>query len=333
MKGQNFYESVHLLRGIAAIMVLIAHHWAWYCQLPGIGWLSNLAEIRYFARVGVIVFFVISGFVLPLSLVNGYHLRCYPKFLAKRFICIESTYIASIVISLGLLILGTSFSPNGIPHAIEVKRLFAHLLYLIPFTDFDWYNGVYWTLAIEFQFYLLIAFLFPVWRVSYALSIIVAVGFSCLYFLRDVVPEIELFAHAPLFGMGMLSLSVIKSKSMAQRLAGFVIILIIATSYGLHTKAYLMAATALATVSLIVYWRPPRIKARYLGSISYSLYIIHFPIGQIIHRTAKHFLGSESHPLLYLAMLFSIALSLLIAHFLYQFIEKPSQIWSKKISY
>ena len=43
----------------------------------------------------------------------------------------------------------------------EVKKLIAHFFYAIPFIDMEWFNVIYWTLAVEIQFYVIVGFIFP----------------------------------------------------------------------------------------------------------------------------------------------------------------------------
>jgi peptidoglycan/LPS O-acetylase OafA/YrhL len=65
----NHFESVHLLRGIAAMLVLMAHSFRsfYFWDVP---WFEK--SVLDFGQIGVSVFFVISGFVLPLSLQKSY---------------------------------------------------------------------------------------------------------------------------------------------------------------------------------------------------------------------------------------------------------------------
>jgi peptidoglycan/LPS O-acetylase OafA/YrhL len=45
---------------------------------------------------------------------------------------------------------------------ISVENILLHIGYLIPFfDDYDWFIGVFWTLAIEFQYYLFLALFIP----------------------------------------------------------------------------------------------------------------------------------------------------------------------------
>jgi peptidoglycan/LPS O-acetylase OafA/YrhL len=158
----DHFESVHLLRGIAAMLVLIDHSFRsiYFWDVP---WFDK--AILNLGQIGVSVFFVISGFVLPLSLQKSYRFQDFPRFLARRFVRIEPTYLASMVVAIAWVWTATRMAPNATPWQFDLGQIGAHLLYLVPFTNYEWVNGVYWTLAIEFQFYLFIGALFPIFRV------------------------------------------------------------------------------------------------------------------------------------------------------------------------
>ena len=332
-KPRNFYESVHLLRGVAAFIVLMVHNLGWY-SLPGIDLLIHAVDrVSDMGQVGVTIFFVISGFVLPLSLTKGYVLRDFHRFIARRFVRLEPTYIASLTFAVAILLIKTRVAPNAIPYHLELPRLSVHLLYLVPFTHYEWYNPVYWTLAIEFQFYLTIALLYPVWSRNFATEVIVATAFSCTFLLKAYFPALGLMAKAPVFGVGMLCLSAANAKSGSQRAVAVLLGVVIASLYGIALGEYYLSVAAITTALLIVFWKAPRLRVRYLGTISYSLYVTHYPVVSLVNQTARHFLGAGGNPLLYLVPLINIALSLFVAHLLYQFVERPTQLLSHRISY
>ena len=64
---------------------------------------------------------------------------------------------------------------------------------------------------------------------------------------------------------------------------------------------------------------------QYLGRISYSLYLIHFPVAHVVTNLAELALGSPLSPPV-AAMILGVALltSLLAAHGLYLLVEAPS---------
>jgi hypothetical protein len=64
---------------------------------------------------------------------------------------------------------------------------------------------------------------------------------------------------------------------------------------------------------------------QYLGAISYSLYLIHFPMSHVVTTMGSNLLGESPSPGAAAAVLVAaLAVSLLAAHLLYTFVEAPS---------
>ena len=145
---------INALRAFAALAV------AWGHFVAGQGkWLGIFGKYGY---LGVDIFFVISGFVIPWSLYRTrYGFRDYPRFLLKRNVRLYPPYLASIAISILAtnLIMVPLFK---IPHMTVTGRdLLLHFTYLNDLFKVKWVNVVYWTLAIEFQWYLLVGLVMP----------------------------------------------------------------------------------------------------------------------------------------------------------------------------
>jgi peptidoglycan/LPS O-acetylase OafA/YrhL len=96
-------------------------------------------------------FFVISGFVIPLSLLKGrYHINDYTRFLYKRVLRLHPPYLAALALTLIIMFLSykarkVNFPENGV-------SIFKSIWYLHIPSD----NPVFWTLAVEAQYYLFI---------------------------------------------------------------------------------------------------------------------------------------------------------------------------------
>src|SRR5947209_3544881 len=105
---------------------------------------------------GVEVFFVISGFVIPLALHRSrYAARDYGPFLFKRVTRLDPPYLVSVVLCVLLWYLWAQIPQlHGPPFTLTAAGLLLHLGYLNAFFHQGWLNPVYWTLAIEFQYYL-----------------------------------------------------------------------------------------------------------------------------------------------------------------------------------
>ena len=151
-------NTIEYLRGLAALAVA----WFHLTNTYGDNWVRASGAYGW---LGVEVFFVISGFVIPYALATEklpYSIFDFPRFMARRLARLEPPYILSVALALILWNL-SAMAPGfaGKPPANDVGQIGAHLLYLVPVTGHDWLQPVYWTLACEFVFYIFVGLLFP----------------------------------------------------------------------------------------------------------------------------------------------------------------------------
>ncbi len=332
MKSANsgFVESVHLFRGIAALMVVVDHLFGWF-PLPLLD--PVIAVIGGHGKLGVAVFFVISGFVLPLSLGPLYRLENVPRFLLRRAVRIEPVFLVSLIFACVLFGVKTRLASNGVPWVPDFGQLAAHLFYLIPFTEHEWLNAVYWTLAVEFQYYLVIGLSFPLIlafgkKSPRFAALLTPILFSLLVFPAVSLPQVELLKYSPYFALGLLGYFLHQKQiSLGAALIVGALCLVPGFVTELQTHHLLVAY---ASLFLMVCWRAPRLRMRWLGTISYSLYIIHYPIVDFVNQAARGKLTGDLAWLLYAVPVLNLVLSFAAAWLLYRLVEKPSQSLSRK---
>src|SRR5919205_2516220 len=97
-REQSRIEVLDFLRGVASLAVAVLH-------LTNVLRADGLVRaVTSYGWLGVEVFFVISGFIIPYSLYKGgYDLRRFPVFVLKRVARLDPPYIATIVL---ILLLG-----------------------------------------------------------------------------------------------------------------------------------------------------------------------------------------------------------------------------------
>lgn len=312
-------KHIDALRGIAAISVTFFH-------LTGSSGLSlNLASYGKYGYLGVEVFFVISGFILPYSMHRtSYNTNDFGRFILKRIIRIYPAYFIAILLGIILPLL-TSRA------IVSLSAISAHFVFLNSILGLDWISPVFWTLAIEFQFYLLIGLLFEYISDSNQKSLILITSLTIIsFFLKNVS---FIFHWFPFFAIGMLTYNY-KFTNMPNYLmgaAGLILLIIVDYIFGLpETIASAFAFLFIIFIKMenkngfnkIMLW---------LGAISYSLYLVHWDVGRTVVGLSRH-IPVVGH---YEALRVCIGLiaSILAAYLLYILIEKPSIKFSGKIKY
>ena len=192
MKADTYLPILNFLRGAAAIGICTIHT----SHLLNIN-SYQITRLLEFGAVGVPIFFIISGFIVPYSLWNSnYKITDFFKFIIKRLARINPPYIAIIIIC---LLLGYPFN---------LTKIFFNVLYLVPFSDETWYLGIFWTLGVEFQFYVIVGLCFKFIKHSniYLLLTILLVFTSIGYFLPINKEYAFIFRHAHYFCIGIIAL-------------------------------------------------------------------------------------------------------------------------------
>lgn len=318
-------EIVDALRGMASLAV------CWLHMTNGYSENSILFISGQYGRLGVEVFFVISGFIIPFALYqSGYKVtENWHIFMQKRIIRIDPPYIAAAVMAAVLWYM-SALAPGfrGDEPNFSSTQLLLHLGYLNDIFDYPWLNPVFWTLAIEFQFYILLSLLFPIIVSSNTKLRIAGLMLICLVALLFPI-KFFVFKYLCLFAVGIVTfqyfVKLIDVKEYLYLLIIVSVFLFISLGQAV-TFVGVLTALMIAFVKLKKY-----IALHFLGAISYSLYLVHIPIGGRVVNLGKRFATSDVER--FIVSLCSVALSIFAAYLFYRFIEKPSQNWSSRIAY
>jgi peptidoglycan/LPS O-acetylase OafA/YrhL len=321
---QHSIQSVQCLRGIAAFMVLL-HHLSGTKDLPIT---SSFGYLCSFGWMGVNIFFIISGFIIPYSMfAKDYRMSDFKIFFVRRLTRIEPPYIVSIGLVL-LLNYSNTISPwyNGPAFTVDWANVIGHFGYINAFTGLPWLNLAYWTLAIEFEYYLLIALLYPLitnsdkrvllvtYLVLLAAAFIPAPGKHILIFLPFFLMGIALF----LFKAGKINASY------------FFPMVALAAAVVFYTHGNILLCLSVFSLLFIYYVRKVGTALLLLGTISYSLYLTH---GVLVTRFMALSLRYMSMLAPWMRVCFCIIFCLLFAYVYYLLIERPSLALAKKIKF
>jgi peptidoglycan/LPS O-acetylase OafA/YrhL len=317
--------AVDALRGLASLSVCLFH----------LVWVNGhfidnnpvLLFLSKWAHDGVFAFFVISGFVIPYSMFcSNYHWQDAPRFLLKRVVRIDPPYLISVALVLGLNYL-SSLVPalHDPPFQFNIPQVLAHVGYLNAFLGMDWLQVIYWTLAIEFQYYLTVAVLFPLID---SRSAVIANGVILLFALTNlfITQSSWVFDYAAMFAVGIATFRYRVLNRPVFEYLGYLLIMlpIVWKSQGL------IAATIVGGTSLaIIFWKPRSRLLIFFGLISYSLYLVHIPFGVRLVSLAAHLPAWNSFSWIILILI--CGLTILFAWIFYLIFERPSINASKSI--
>lgn len=266
------------LRGIAAVAVVEfhinqvrSHDGSWYDRLTSLGWL------------GVPVFFFVSGYCIQLTVLRRPNWR---GFLLRRLIRIYPPYLASLIIvclvvAWRRLIIGAN-DVTSLPRTV-LDVVCTVTLLIEPITRVPAMNWVYWTLTYELAFYLIVALTILANRFSFIVLFVITVA-SSVSWLHNVTPLFFL-RHRGLFSLGFAMATGLHGPKKHARLLLLASALSIAVDEGGATE---VTACLMFVVGALRWTINPsenlgRLNSlRHLGTISYSLYLIHVPIGVYI---------------------------------------------------
>ena len=325
MKQIPLIES---LRAIAAISVCLFH---FVCTTIGLFSNQKLLSIFSVGQYGVHIFFVISGFIIPYSMFhNNYKITSFFRFVAKRFIRLEPPYLVSIALILSIIFLKHHFH-FGVDEIdkLSANRVLLHFGYLINFfPNYHWLNNVFWTLAIEFQFYIFIAFTFMLFiqkKIVYRI-----IGYL-VCFLIAILPIPHLSNHFPVYApLFLMGISVFLYKSSVIHKTEFWLVFGCCVVYNLFYADYMFATVGGLTALGILFF--PNIKIpvfHNLGKISYSLYLIHPVIGAAVINILSRHVETPFQKTGIVCLGFII--TIISSYSMYFIVEKPSKKLSSNI--
>ena len=355
------HRDAHLdaLRAVAALMVIWMHVAQVFVELDPRAasegaWLWDVSYYFDFGRIGVLIFFLISGFLIPSSL-NGERLAGAKAFVIRRFFRLYPAFWLSIPLALvtcwwlyDKTIAGWEIAAN----VTMLQELFgARSL-----------EGLYWTLQLELYFYALCLMLFLLRLLdSEKVLVLLAVGLLPADVLFQVVVLQQKANLWALPGSNAAFLSFMFAGALWRRandgtlsrfgkaaLAGMTLmfgVLFPLFALSLYLKngalhpdhAKMFFGYPLATWLFIggitrfrISWRP----LAWMGKISYSMYLLHPVVfftmfWWVVQYPDGHWLRSQ-HLIVYLvvAILLITALSALA----YEMVEKPMIAFGKRLS-
>jgi len=318
-------DSITVLRGVASLMVFLFHL---ICLSNN--YVSNEAirGIFQYGKYGVELFFVVSGFVITFSMCQAnYTLSNFFLFIKKRLIRLEPPYLVVLLLIIVWMYIRTqSQFAQGTKELPSISQVLWHLGYLIPFSDYDWLSIVFWTLAIEFQFYLIFSLCFTIMKAHLWGRIAIAVVFSVASMM---IGESHFFHWWPVFFLGII-LAFRKKDIMSNN--ELIVAYLLATVF--IFLRFEMPIFIFAELGFFFILFSPTVKngvLLFLGNISYSLYLLHTLVGLTIINLGIRYGQSLLYKVCFVTL--AIVLTIFSSYLLYIWVEKPCKKLASSIKY
>jgi peptidoglycan/LPS O-acetylase OafA/YrhL len=335
------FSFVDALRGIAAMAVVLFHlREGHHVPLLASALPAWAIWVIDHGNLGVAVFFVLSGFVIAHSVYNErVTLPFAGRFMLRRSLRLDPPYWSAIALCLAFAALSSFVMPQKHHLGVSFGQLIAHVFYLQELLRYPEINSVFWTLCLEVQFYLLYMFLLALGKNDPQLLaqgdrllvvFLGAITISLIWPVGLVTVEPWPGSFLPLwhgFLLGAAAYWAWRYRQYRIIYAGFALIVFVAAA--LHDNAFSLTC-AVVSFLLLTAGLLGRMKTalswswlRFLGVISYTLYLIHNPITgasfSVGYLLTGHTLVTEI-----IWTLCTVGACLVFSFGLYLLIEKPS---------
>jgi peptidoglycan/LPS O-acetylase OafA/YrhL len=315
---QRQFGLINLLKAGAAQLIVL-HHLAFYGPMADaarplmpsiIDWLDHNG------RIAVQAFLVISGFLVakslspsglpgignPLGTIWRRYIKLAPPFIVAMFLAIGASALAR-----------TWMVHDSISAPPNMSQLAAHVLLLHSVLGYESLSAGAWYVAIDFQLYALITCLLWVggriagnrpmpWLMP--LLVTLGVSISLLYFNRDADFDVWAPYFFGSYGLGILAWWA--SDPRRPFVATFSLLLMMVVPAVLALALDFRSRIAVASVVacfLFLYGRT-RLSTyassgwsviNYLGKISYSIFLVHFPVCLVVNAAFTRFVPDDAY--------------------------------------
>ena len=350
----------HAIRGPACLLVVFAHLFDLFptsqavvaplAQFPPVAGLPSVpwaGVVRFLGRngiepgaVGVLLFFLVSGFVIPFSLERSDR----RGFVVRRFFRLYPTLWICLLVTLSALWVQAHALGTVVPYGR--RAVGANGLLVAPYTRLPWIEPVLWSLAVEELFYLVAgavawrAWLTSRWvvgGVGVALAVacfamrgaalaspVFWLGFNATYVVFILIGVVAHCLYRRLWAVGW-------AVGVGCGLYGLYLVALhngparpVASTYGPSSVVAVMVFFGLYVVRDRL---PYSVWVDRLSAISYPLYLLHAINGYVLTRAL--FLATGNY---YVSVTVAVLLSVAAAVLVHHVVEVPTNNFGRRLS-
>jgi len=315
---QKQFGLINLLKASAAQLIVL-HHLAFYGPMadaarplmpPIIDWLDQ------YGRIAVQAFLVISGFLAAKSLSPagmpgiGNPLGT----IWRRYIKLAPPFIVAMVLAIGASALARTWMVHdSISAPPNMSQLAAHVLLLHGVLGYESLSADAWYVAIDFQLYALITCL--LWlggriagnrSMPWLMPLLVTLGvsISLLYFNRDADFDVWAPYFFGSYGLGILAWWASDPRRPFMATFSLLLMMVVPAVLALELDFRIRIAVASVVASFLCLYGRTRLGTyassgwsliNYLGKISYSIFLVHFPVCLVVNAAFTRFVPDDAY--------------------------------------
>lgn len=326
MKGQRFH-LVESLRTIAALLVGLYHLLLFSVNGQDLFPEMDASQLFFeFLKTTVLAFFIITAIVMPVHFEQEqYTIRDYLVFLFKRLLRVHVPFLA--VICLIVLVEQFFLLRSGEQVHIDWFRFFANISLTAEFSHVPWYNTIFWTLAIEMQFYILIGLVYPLIR---KWPLWGTLGFFLAGELLHLLSNDTRFVwyYTPYFTSGLIVYFLLIGKLTKLQMT-LITMIIAAIVWFLHGRFEMPVVFIVPLLFLIV---PNTANVfGYFGRFTFSFYLIHGLSGGLLLYFTRNMDAGTGWGILRLIL--ALVVSFTATWLFYRCVEKPATKLTHRLRY
>lgn len=352
----------HQLRAMAALSVIINHYWGIFFSpvvRAVIGTPVSFVPLKpaytqhvlspawggfLYGAFGVAVFFLISGFVIPISLSN----ISTGQFLTRRFFRIYPVYWFCLVISIAMYFVCSWYWSTPLSDRISMPFLAGNLPLVHSAAGLPSLDFVSWSLAVELKFYVAFALVRLAGKNAHQVMLLsmAVLSFCCVVaFFSTHGPNRQSFIsyavsdakYITFMFLGCLFYYVFHGELSAKIALGYgaIIYALFVTINAFYETGLFGALTKNYTYALMLFSLCYLLRSRFkenriidfLADISFPLYLVHSMIGYV----AMPILISKGISFTF-AWMISLGLAVFVAFLVHRYVEVPVNDFGKKLT-
>jgi peptidoglycan/LPS O-acetylase OafA/YrhL len=309
---------INLLKAGAAQLIVL-HHLAFYGPMADAArplMPSMIDWLDHNGRIAVQAFLVISGFLVakslspaglpgignPLGTIWRRYIKLAPPFIVAMFLAIGASALAR-----------TWMVHDSISAPPNLSQLAAHVLLLQSVLGYESLSAGAWYVAIDFQLYALITGLLwlggrvagnrpTTWLMP--LLVTLGVSISLLYFNRDADFDVWAPYFFGSYGLGILAWWASDPRRPFPATFALLLLLIVPTVLALGLDFRIRIAVAAVVAGVLFLFGRTRLSTyansgwsviNYLGKISYSIFLVHFPVCLVVNAAFTRFVPDDAY--------------------------------------